>query len=44
MTICPMVALSRLTLGQILDPTNLADDLTIVTIGLAYQGRALPLA
>jgi hypothetical protein len=44
MTICPMVASSRLTLGQILDPTNLADDLTIVTIGLAYQGRALPLA
>ena len=32
------------TVRLILDPTDLADDLTIVTIGLAYQGRALPLA
>ncbi len=32
------------TVRLILDPTDLAADLTIVTIGLAYQGRALPLA
>ena len=32
------------TVRLILDPTDLANDLTIVTIGLAYQGRALPLA
>jgi len=32
------------TVRLILDPTDLAPDLTIVTIGRAYRGRALPLA
>jgi hypothetical protein len=32
------------TVRLILDPTDLAADLTIIQLGLAYRGRALPLA